>query len=206
MTKAAGLRLVRFDQVVEYTKPQQRPEWMDAAAYAALPETIPVRELRFHTKTPGFRTRVITLVTTLLDAQAYCVQELAALYRQRWDIETNFGHLKTTMHLDVLRCKTVEGVLKELAVYALVYNLARLVMLAAADEQKVALTQISFVDALRWLAEACDRTPSVRLHINPERKNRIEPRVRKQRPKEYPLMNRPRCQLRQQLLKNGLTR
>jgi len=193
-------KLGRFDQIVEYTKPVTCPDWLDGATFAALPETIQVRELRFHTKTRGFRTRVITLVTTLLDDVEYPVEELAALYRRRWEIETNLGHLKTTMKLDVLRCKTVEGVLKELTAYALIYNLARLVMLAAADKQQVPLAQVSFVDALRWLADACQRQPALHLQVNPHRPDRLEPRVRKRRPKEYPMMNRPRRQLREQLL------
>ena len=193
-------KLGRFDQIVEYTKPATRPDWLDEAVFATLPQTIQVRELRFHTKTRGFRTRVITLLTTLLDDAEYPLGELAALYRRRWEIETNLGHLKTTMKLDVLRCKTVEGVLKQLTVYALVYNLARLVMLAAADKQQVPLAQVSFVDALRWLAEACQRRPALNLHVNPHRPNRLEPRARKRRPKEYPLMKTPRRQLREQLL------
>lgn len=198
-------KLSRNDQIVEYTRPIICPEWLDPATYAALPETIRVRELRYHTCTPGLRTRRITLVTTLLDAQQYPLAELSDLYRRRWEIETNFAHLKTTMGMDVLHCRSIEGVLKELAMFALVYNLARLVMLAAARGQSIPLAQISFVDALRWLAEACHHEPSVRLHINPARKNRIEPRVRKRRPKEYPLMKQPRRQLKQQLLRNHLT-
>lgn len=194
-------KLARYDQIVEYRKPVERPLWLDPATFAALPETLCVRELRYHTCTPGFRSRAITLVTTLLDANEYTLPELASLYRQRWEIETNFGHLKTTMGMHVLRCHSVEGVLKELAMFAVVYNLARLVMLAAARSQSARLAQISFVDALRWLAEACHYQPELQLHINPVRSNRSEPRVRKRRPKAYPLMNQPRRQLRQQLLR-----
>ncbi len=193
-------KLGRFDQIVEYAKPVLCPKWLDAETFAALPETIEVRELRYQVRTPGFRPREITLVTTLLDAEAYPRDELARLYHRRWEIETNFAHLKTTMHMDVLHCQSVEGVLKELTMFALVYNLARLVMLAAAEVQRVPLRQISFVDALRWLADACHNQPCVELHVNPARPDRIEPRVRKRRPKEYPMMNRPRCQLRQELL------
>jgi Transposase DDE domain len=193
-------KLARFDQIVEYDKPATCPAWMSPDDYAALPETIRVRELRYHTKVRGFRTRAITLVTTLLDAGTYSREELAALYRRRWEIETNLGHLKTTMRLDILRCKTVDGVRKELAVYALVYNLTRLVILAAAETQQVPLAQISFVDALRWLAEACDHQPPLLLRVNPHRPNRLEPRVRKRRPKEYDLMTKPRRQLRELLL------
>ena len=109
------------------------------------------------------------------------------------------------MGMHVLNCQSVDGVLKELAMFALVYNLARLVMLAAARNQSVPLAQISFVDALRWLDEACHYTPAVHLCINPVRRNRCEPRVRKRRPKEYPLMSEPRCQLRQRLLSKHVT-
>lgn len=197
-------KLARYDQVVEYRKPVTRPLWLDPAMFAALPETLCVRELRYHTRTPGFRSRAITLVTTLLDADEYALPELASLYRQRWEIETNFGHLKTTMGMHVLHCHSVEGVLKELAMFALVYNLARLVMLAAARGQSTQLARISFVDALRWLAEACHYQPALQLHVNPARSNRSEPRVRKRRPKEYPLMTQPRRQLRKQLMTKQL--
>ena len=116
-------KLGRFDQVVEYAQGSQCPDWLDAAAFAALPETLLVRELRYRTQVAGFRTREVTLVTTLLDADAYPATDLAELYRRRWEIETNFAHLKTTMKLDVLKCQTVAGVLKELTMLALVYNL-----------------------------------------------------------------------------------
>ena len=176
------------------------PDWLDAAAFAALPETLLVRELRYRTQVAGFRTREVTLVTTLLDADAYPATDLAELYRRRWEIETNFAHLKTTMKLDVLKCQTVAGVLKELTMFALVYNLARLVMVRAAAAMGVSSQRVSFVDALRWLADACRRKPALLLHINPDRPNRLEPRVRKRRPKEYTLMKAPRRQLRQRLL------
>jgi hypothetical protein len=147
----------------------------------------------------------VTLVTTLLDADAYPASELAALYRRRWEIETNFAHLKTTMKLDVLKCKTVEGVLKELVMFALVYNLVRLVMVRAAAARGTRPQRVSFVDALRWLAEACRRATALVLQINPHRPNRLEPRVRKRRPKEFTLMKTPRRQLRQRLLHKRLT-
>lgn len=162
-------KLGRFDQIVEYRRPATRPKWLTAEQYAALPETLIVRELRYWTKRRGFRTRVVTLVTTLLDAEAYPLDEIASLYGRRWEIETNFAHLKTTMRMDVLHCQTVQGVLKELLMFALVYNLARLVMLAAAREQHVPHDRLSFVDALRWLASACEHEPELQLLVNPHR-------------------------------------
>jgi IS4 transposase len=94
----------------------------------------------------------MTLVTTPLDAEAYRVADLAALYRQRWQVETALAQLKTTMQMDVLHCKTVPGVLKELTVFAIVDNLVRMVMLQSATLQHTGVERISFLDALRWLS------------------------------------------------------
>lgn len=112
-------QLGALDRIVEWLKPVERPKWMSAEQFAALPEQFKVRELRYRVHAPGFRVKEVTLATTLLDAELYPPEALAELYRARWRIETNFGRLKTTMGLDVLKCKTVEGVLKELIVFAL---------------------------------------------------------------------------------------
>jgi Transposase DDE domain len=191
--------LGRLDQCVEYFKPKSRPHWISAEAYAALPESIPVRELRFTIAVPGFRSKEITLVTTLLDPIRYPVEELAQLYFDRWQVEVHLRHLKQTLHLDVLRCKTADGVRKELCMIALVYNLVRLVMVTAAGRQEVDPDRISFIDAWRWLRHARPDEPLADLIVRPKRR-RVEPRVRKRRPKEYPLMNRPRAELRKALL------
>jgi hypothetical protein len=193
------------DQIVRWFKPKQRPKWMPAEEFAALPDSIVVRELRYRITRPGFRCEWITLATTLLDAEAYPFESLAQLYLDRWAIETAFGHLKTTMGMDVLHSKTVDGVLKELHVFCLVYNLTRLVMLQASRRQNVSVDRISFIDALRWLATAAPSDPFPSLVINPHRPNRLEPRVRKRRPKEYPLMKNTRNNLRKSLASNTLS-
>ena len=139
------------DQLVEWFKPVQCPDWMSREQYASLPATLKLRELRYHIAIKGFRSEEITLVTTLIDAALYPAEELASLYQRRWTIETSFRHLKTTMKMEVLKCETVNGVLKELAVFVLIYNLVRLVMLEASQRQEVEVDRISFIDALRWL-------------------------------------------------------
>lgn len=192
------------DQIVDWLKPLARPKWMPAAQFAALPTSITVRELHYRIAEKGFRPKQITLVTTLLDPERYSLPSLAELFRQRWEIETNFGHLKTTMKMDVLKCKTVQGVLKELQVFALIYNLIRQVMLEAAGRQRVDVRRISFIDALRWLQTARPGDDLPRLVVNPSRPNRLEPRVCKRRPKQYPLMNKPRAELRKELCGNDL--
>ena len=194
-------RLGRCDQLVEYAKPKTKPIWMTEVQFATLPETLLVRELRFVTPQRGQRTRVITLVTTLLDPVAYPAAALAELYLGRWQIEVNFRHLKTTMGLEVLHCKSVAGVLKEMYMFAIAYNLVRLVMLEASRHQKVPLDRISFIDALRWLRDIQPDTPLTALVVNPARLDRIEPRVLKRRMKEYALMKKPRHELRKVLLR-----
>jgi hypothetical protein len=193
-------RLGWHDHLVEYIKPKDRPSWFTEKMFASLPETILVRELRFCIAQPGWRTRVITLATTLLDPVNYSAADLAKLYGQRWQIETNFRHLKQSMRMDILRCKTVDGVNKELAVYALVYNLVRLVMLEAAKAQDAPVERISFIDAVRWLANAVHGATEFKLRVNPHRPGRYEPRAVKRRPKEYDRLNEPRDVLRKRLL------
>jgi hypothetical protein len=200
--RALGVR----DQVVAWLKPanSNRPDWMSVEQFASLPDSIEVRELRYTIHEQGFRPKEITLVTTLIDAEVYSLESLADLFRRRWaktlkHSETNFAHLKTTMKMDVLKCKTVEGVLKELQMFALVYNLVRQVMLLASVRQRVDVRRISFVDALRWLQTAAPGGSLCDLVVNPCRANRLEPRVRKRRPKAYPLMKKPRWLLKQEL-------
>jgi hypothetical protein len=147
-------RLGKHDQLVEYYKPKKRPDWMTAEEYAQLPESLVVRELRYTISARGRRTRVVTLVTTLLDPEKYPAADLAQLYGLRWQVETNLKHLKQTLKMDVLRCGTVEGVLKELTVFVLIYNLVRRVVCEAARRQGVKPERISFIDAWRWLRHA----------------------------------------------------
>jgi Transposase DDE domain len=204
LTGKARSRWVRTlgpdDQVVEWYKPYARPNWLSAEEYAALPLTLMVREARYAVDQPGFRVRTVTLVTTLLDAAAYPLEDLAGLYRQRWTAETNLKHLKTTLGMDVLHCQTEAGVLKELTLFAVVYNLVRLVMLEAGRRQGVPPERISFVDALRWLSSSPPGMPLPPLVVNPDRPDRVEPRCQKRRPKKYPFMMRPRGVLRQRIM------
>jgi Transposase DDE domain len=192
------------DQLVEWFKPLQRPRWMTQEKFAALPESLILREIRYRIGRPGFRTETVTLVTTLLDAELYTVEALAQLYGVRWRVEQNLKHLKQTMKMDVLKCMTVDGVLKELTIFAIAYNLVRVVMMEAAARQGVDLERISFIDALRWLCEM--KTADLpELVVNPARPGRFEPRVKKRRPKEYPLMKKPRSELRKRLIEQGVS-
>jgi len=189
--------LGHVDQIVEYFKPTQRPQWMTAQAYAALPESLLVRELRYRIMERGFRTKEIMLVTTLLDDERYSSRDLAELYGRRWQVETNLRHLKQTLGMDILHTKSLNNVLKELSMFVLAYNLVRLVMLHASQQQNVPVHRISFIDALRWIRHVSLQTPANPLLVVPDRRGRAEPRVLKRRPKKFPVMKKPRHELRQ---------
>ena len=185
-------KLGPFDQLVEWLKPDTRPKWMSRKQFAALPAGLIVREIRYQLEARGQRTRQVTIATTLLDPDLYPARRIAELYGLRWQVETHFKELKTTMHMAQLKCKTAEGVKKELLTYFIAYNLIRRVIRDAAEQQKVDTRRISFIDALRWLANARDGDELVVLVVIPMRPDRHEPRVKKYLKYRYRPMRRPR--------------
>jgi hypothetical protein len=208
-----GRRLGPCDHVVQWSKPQ-KPDWMSAEDYAAIPETLTIREFRCRIVRQGYRTRTIVVATTLLDAQRYPRAQIADLYRLRWDAEINLRSLKTMMHMDVLRCQTPDMVRKEIWAHLLAYNLIRTVIAQAAARHGKHPRQISFMRALRTLEAfrpALAHVPREQLaalyeymltaiasHEIGHRPDRLEPRQRKRRPKPYKLMTKPRNQARKQ--------
>lgn len=189
------------DQLVEYFKPSHVPPWMDPVLWAQLPASIVVRELRRRVYHPKTGPRELTTVTTLLDPHAYPARALTDLRGARWGVETNIRHLKTTLKMDMLHCRTPDGVRKELCIFALVYNLVRAIMLAAARRQKVPVLRISFADALHWLQFMRRGEDVAVLVIIPRRPHRIEPRVQKRRDREHPYMTKPRAHYKNALRK-----
>jgi len=197
-------KLGNEDQLVDWIKPANKPVWMSPEQFDALPPTLRVRELAYRIVERGRRTRRVVIATTLLNAARYPKREIAKLYGLRWEIETSFRHLKQAMKMDQLRCQTPDGVVKELMIYLLVYNLVRSVMALAADRQNVPIERISFIDALRWLCSG-GTGPTPDLIVNPVRGGRWCPRVKKRRMKEYDLMTRPRRTYEQPSAEEGVT-
>ena len=147
---------------------------MTLQQWLELPEWIDVRLVRYTIRVKGRRTRHVVVATTLLDQRLWPDAKLAELYGRRWEIETCFDHLKTTMRMNVLKCQSVEGVMKELAIYLLVYNLVRLTMLRYARECGVCIARVSFVDTLRWLCcRMLGLSGAAMLLINPYSKDEI---------------------------------
>ena len=192
------------DHVVTWFKPKQKPNSMSERTYAELPDEITVRELRYQRTRHGLRVMVVTLVTTLIDADIYPATKLAEPYRKRWQVELNFRHIKITMKIDTLRSTKVDGIMKELTVFIIVYNLIRSVMTESARVQGVAVERIGFLDALRWLTGMGTLGDIGRILIIPVRPDRVEPRVRKRRPKQFPVMQKPRSVLRNRLMEQDV--
>jgi hypothetical protein len=210
-------RLGQDDHLVRWSiRPHRAPVWLDASV--ELPSTWVVREVSFHVTQPGFRTKSVTLVTTLLDAKRYPAWALAALYFRRWRMELWLRDLKITMDMDMLRTKTPARVRAELAMFLVGYNLIRTVMFDAAKGSEVRLEQLSFKSALMRFGLWCaGLRSSIRIRVwllgyqamlkdlardlNPDRPGRYEPRVVKRRPKPFPRMQQPRQVLRQQLVR-----
>lgn len=192
------------DPRVVWLKPTPCPSWLTRETFAACPATLGLRAVRYGVGTPGFRTRQITVGTTLLAPERSPVADLAEWSRQRWPIETSLAHLKTTMPMDGLHGKTVPGVLKALTMVAIVDNLVRLVMWHSATLPRISVERISCLDALRWRGAPQTGMPLRGLLLNPVRPHRVEPRVKQRRPKSFPFMLKPRHVLRQPLVQPDL--
>lgn len=200
-----GQRLGAKDHLVSWLR-LQRPSWMDADTYASMPEILRMREVNIG----GW-----TLVTTLVDAKEVSKRDVFELYRARWQIELDLRSIKTSMCMDVLRCKSPQMVKKEIAVHLLAYNLVRAVMAQAAHLGRVLPRQLSFKGALQMLnafEENLRHCPLGRLALRhahllagiaqmklPHRPGRVEPRALKRRPKPFQLLTEPRQILRARL-------
>lgn len=122
-----------------------------------------------HNRHPGIRVRVIEyqlaesdadadgeivtyrLVSTLLDSVSTPAPELAALYRERWEIENTFDELKTHQRGPnvVLRSKTPDGVLQEVYGFLLTHYAIRRLMHEAALVTHLDPDRLSFTRSLR---------------------------------------------------------
>lgn len=207
-----GRRLGRYDRLVRWRKGLRQGRWLSAAEWAALPPMLEVRLVRTQVRQRGFRTRELTLVTTLLDPQRYGAAELLAAYARRWRLELCLDDLKTTLGLETLKCLTPAMAQKELLMGLIAHNLLRCVMAEAAQAHAAPLERLSFkgtLDALRQFHHALGQTRCRRRKTElwdlllrwlardlvPERPGRREPRAVKRRPK-YDRLNRPRRQYR----------
>jgi hypothetical protein len=205
--RSSGLPRGQEEAQVVWAKPKQRPDWMDEATDQRMPASLTVRVIRSRRK---------VLVTTLLDRKRYPRRAIGQLYTQRWHVEVDLKFIEEVMQMDVLRGKTPAMVRKEIAVHLLAYNLIRTVIAQAAQHYATAPRTISFKAALQLLTAFQDKglldtaarcracyeplLHSMIRHRIGNRPGRTEPRAVKRRPKKYPLLTKPRPQVRAELI------
>lgn len=217
-----GKRLGKGDHIVQWSKPR-KPRSIDQKTYNSLPEFLTVRETRVRVEQAGFRTQMIIVVTTLLDTEEITRDDLAQLYRARWNGELDLRSLKRTMQMEILRCKTPELVRKEIWTHLLAYNLIRTIIAQAATKHGIEPRSISFKGAIQTL-EAFQPVIAIQGQLNlgfrmnlyqqlldaivihrvADRPDRFEPRLRKRRPKHYGFLRKPRHQTKRDMV-NGVS-
>ena len=204
-----GQRLGQRDHLVVINKPKIKPDWLSEQAYQAAPDSLVIREFKAGGK---------IMVTTLTCPKTNPKEELKALYKQRWSVELDIRHIKETMRMNILSCKTPQMALKEIWVYLLAYNLIRLLMAQSAFVANTLPRNLSFKHCLQlWLlwnhqANAASEEQWYVLYTFMaqqrvgNRPGRSEPRAVKRRPKAYPLLTVPRHEARQNVRKHGHTK
>jgi hypothetical protein len=211
-----GKRLGKYDHIIVWSRPQ-RPEWMDEETYARIPETLELREIRYNIVEPGRRTKSIDIITTLVDAEEYSKEDIAELYGFRWNSELDIRSIKASMNLGHVRCKSPEMVHREVWTTILGYNLIRTTAAGAALLHGKQPRHISFTSTCQYVLASWMRLSGglideailenyLLLMLKQiaacevaNRPGRLEPRVLKRRRHGYPLMRKPRAELRAEL-------
>jgi hypothetical protein len=174
-----------------------------------LPRTVRVRLIQAVVRNRG-RQQNLWFITSLLDVARYPAAEIVQLYARRWRIETLFAQLKVHLSADVLRSKTPEGTLKELAARMTAVNVVRAIMLEAAAAHGQDPMALSFVHALRAIlafAPALAISPAWKLldiyqamlceiascRVR-QRPDRLEPRAVRREMKHYPRLRITRAE------------
>jgi hypothetical protein len=214
-----GKRLGNDDHIVRWFKPTSIRS-LDWQTYKLLPEYITVREARIRVEQSGFRTKVVVVVTTLLDPRQTTQEDLATLYRERWNNELDLRSIKSTMQMGDLRCKTPELVRKEVWTHVLAYNLIRTIIAQAASRHDIQPRSISFKGTIQTLEafqpliafrgerSAVHRMAiyqqlldAVATHQVADRPDRFEPRVKKHRRNHYGWLTKPRAEVKRMMAK-----
>lgn len=215
-TEASSVKVLgENDLIIYWKKPVRSKKYSSYSLvdWEALPDTLTLRQIKVRVDQPGFRTKGFYIITTLLDEKAYTADDLADLYFQRWDVELFFRDIKTTMGMDILRCKTPDMVRKEILMHFIAYNGIRYLMSKAVAHAGGCVRRISFkgsVQALRQWEPHLNQAKispqegsrlidllyeTIADYVVPERPGRSEPRAVKRRPKPYQLLTAPRHEM-----------
>lgn len=211
---SSGRRLGKADRLQIWIKPLQCPKGMNAARHAALPEAQSVRIIATQVEVRGHRPEAMYLATTLSDPKTHSAAAIAALYLRRWEVELFFDDIKTSQHMDTLRCQSPAMLARELLMHMIAHNLVRMLLVQAdkrrAPEEdgrlsfKGTLDRINQWHSTLWgcasARQADERYGQLLQHIAedvvPARLKRSEPRVVKRRRDSYQLMTQPRHVMR----------
>ena len=200
-----GQSLGTRDHLVRWPKPAARPDWMTPEQYVCFPDELTVREVKVAHQ---------VLVTTLLDHRKVSKDDLSELYAQRWNVELDLRNLKTTTGMDVLSCQTPQMNEKQLWVHLLAYNVIRLLMAQAACNAGIDPRELSFKHTVQlwteWVSRGLSATKEggrlftliAQCRVG-NRSGRMEPRMRKRRPKPYPWLKVPRAHARRKIKIHG---
>jgi hypothetical protein len=186
-----------------------KPRGMTGEHYRQYPEVLLVRQVTVEARDKENRAERFRVVTTILDASIDRAQ-IGDLYERRWEGEVDIRSIKSTMQMDVLRCKTPEMVEKEIWAHLLAYNLLRTVMAVAAGANGLEPRQVSFKGAKQAVTAFAPKLEAARPRSRPalidallaviayhrvgDRPGRWEPRARKRRPKPGAKLGQPRAE------------
>ena len=184
-----------------------KPRGMTGEQYRSYPRNLIMRQVTVDARDKNNRVKQFKVITTILDV-SIDGRQIGDLYERRWDGEVDIRSIKSTMQMDILRCKTPDMVHKEIWTHLLAYNLLRTVMAVAANENDTEPRKVSFKGAKQALtafapkieaARPEDRAPlidamltTIAYHRVGDRPGRWEPRARKRRPKPAARLTQPR--------------
>jgi hypothetical protein len=200
-----GKSLGKNDHVVQWKKPL-KPEWMSPEEYVVFPDEISVREVEIKNERKGFRAQSRIIVTTFLDSESVNKHDLHTIYSYRWCVELDLRSIKDTMRMGVLRGKSPLVARKEIWTHILAYNLVRKIMAQAAQVHGKKPRDLSFklalqvIEAFRHVGLFVESKhviygrllKAIAYKTVGNRAGRHEPRRLKRRPKNYPLLLKPR--------------
>jgi hypothetical protein len=180
---------------------------MKGEQYRTYPKSLLMRQVSVDARGKDNRVEQFKVLTTILDPSVGG-RQIGELYERRWDGEVDIRSIKSTMKMDILRCKTPEMVRKEIWAHLLAYNLLRTVMAVAASANEVGPREISFKGAKQTLSAFAPKLEAARpqqraglvdallvavaCHRVGNQPGRWEPRARKRRPKPSKRLNQPR--------------
>ena len=185
----------------------QKPRGMTGEQYRSYPKQLLMRQVMVDARDKNNRVQQFKVVTTIL-TPSIDGKQIGALYEHRWEGEVDIRSIKSTMQMDILRCKTPDMVHKEIWTHLLAYNLLRTIMAVAAHENDIEPRKVSFKGAKQAVTAFAPKIEAARpenrgrlidallttiaYHRVGNRPGRWEPRARKRRPKKANLLMQPR--------------